>query len=83
MVASGGQAVHARPPVIQALNAVGAGDATVAGMLWAHVKALPLDEVARWGAACGAAAAMRPGTDFAAHSEVAAVAGQVEIQIFE
>jgi 1-phosphofructokinase family hexose kinase len=72
--------LHAAPPAIVARNAVGAGDAAVAGMLYALAREWPLDEVARWGAACGTAAAMRPGVDFGAYAEVEEVAARVVVR---
>lgn len=62
--------IRVRPPAIRALNAVGAGDALLAGLVWALVQKHPLEEVARWGVACGSAAAARPGVDFAPMAEV-------------
>lgn len=62
--------IRVRPPAIRALNAVGAGDALLAGLVWALVQKQPLDEVARWGVACGSAAASRPGVDFAPMADV-------------
>lgn len=81
VMAQGGHVVHALPPAVQARNTVGAGDATVAGMLWALAQGLPLIEMARWGAACGTAAAMRPGTDFGTLANVRAVAARVSVQV--
>lgn len=81
VLAREGACVHAIPPAVQARNTVGAGDATVAGMLWALARALPLAEIARWGVACGTAAAMRPGTDFGSLEAVAQVAEQVQTRL--
>jgi 1-phosphofructokinase family hexose kinase len=80
VLAHAGESVHAWPPAVQARNTVGAGDAAVAGMLWALAQGLPLDEMARWSVACGTAAAMRPGTDFGPLDEVERVATQVRIE---
>ena len=80
VLAQGATCVHAQPPAVQARNTVGAGDATVAGMLWALVQGLPLDEIARRGAACGAAAAMRAGTDFGTYAEVCELAAHVHVE---
>lgn len=80
VLARGGELVHALPPLVQVHNAVGAGDATVAGMLWALAQGLSLIEMARWGAACGTTAAMRPGTDFGVLADVQAVATEVRVE---
>lgn len=79
VLGSGEQVVHALPPAIVARNAVGAGDASVAGMLYALARDWPLEEVARWGAACGTAAAARPGVDFAPLPEIEEVAARVTV----
>lgn len=69
--------VRARPPQVTALNPVGAGDALVAGLLWALSEAKPLAEVAAWGVAAGTAAAMREGVSVGTRAEVEAVRDQV------
>lgn len=78
---AGGEVVHARPPQVRALNAVGAGDAAVAGMVYALGQEWSLAEVARWGAANGTAAAMRAGVDFSPLDEVTAMARRVSVSI--
>lgn len=80
LLAKDGVAVHAQPPAIQPRNTVGAGDASVAGILWALAQGLPPAEMARWGAACGTAATMRPGTDFAPLVEVQAIAAATAVE---
>ena len=52
--------VYAQHPAIEALSSVGSGDATVAGFATASARHLPVEEVARWAAACGAANCMAP-----------------------
>lgn len=71
---------HAQPPPIVALNTVGAGDAAVAGMVWALAQGLAAPEVVRYGAACGTAAAARAGVTFATLVEVEAMAQQVVVR---
>ncbi len=71
---------HAQPPVIVALNTVGAGDAAVAGMVWALAQGMGPAEVVRYGAATGTAAAARPGVTFATLDEVETVARQVVVR---
>ncbi len=80
VLGQGAMCVHAQPPMVQARNTVGAGDATVAGILWALAQELPLLEMARWGAACGTAAAMCAGTDFGTRAEVRALAVHVRVE---
>jgi 1-phosphofructokinase family hexose kinase len=67
---SSSRVVWARPPSVRISCAVGAGDALVAGMLWALWRELPLDEVARWAVAAGTVAAAKPGVGFGSLDEV-------------
>jgi 6-phosphofructokinase 2 len=70
LLASGREAVRAVPPPVQARNAVGAGDALLAGVIWALEQNRPMEEVARWGVATGTAAAMREGVRAGSRAEV-------------
>ena len=63
LLSSRSQSARARPPLVRALNPVGAGDALLAGIAWALEQGLGLAELARWGVASGTAAAIRVGTD--------------------
>jgi 1-phosphofructokinase family hexose kinase len=80
LLASRAAAVRARPPLVQALNPVGAGDALLAGIAWALERGLSLEELARWGVASGTAAAIRDGTGSAPREEVEALYAQVQIE---
>lgn len=51
----------AHTTILEAKNPTGAGDALLAGLLWALQRGETLSEAARWGAACGAAAAQSEG----------------------
>ncbi len=78
-VMADGQGVWwAQPPGIVEISAVGAGDALMAGALWASVSlgASPL-EVARWAVASGTAAAMQDGTAMPTRTQIEEVYGQV------
>jgi 1-phosphofructokinase family hexose kinase len=83
LLATRGQSVRARPPLVRALNPVGAGDALLAGIAWALEQRLTLSELARWGVASGTAAAMRAGTDSAPRDEIAALYVQVQVELWE
>lgn len=49
-------------PNVPKKSTVGAGDSMVGGMVWALSQGKPLNEVIRWGVACGSAATMNEGT---------------------
>jgi len=83
LLATRGQFARARPPLVRALNPVGAGDALLAGIAWALEQRLGLAELARWGVASGTAAAMRVGTDSAPRNEIEALYAEVQVQLWE
>jgi fructose-1-phosphate kinase PfkB-like protein len=70
LLASEEDRVWACPPAVTARNPVGAGDALVAGLIWALGEGRPLHEVARWGVAAGTAAAMHAGVSVGTRGEV-------------
>ena len=61
-LARGNELVIAAPPPVAAASTVGAGDATLAGLLWATLERCDAVETARRAVACGTAAAMQEGT---------------------
>jgi 1-phosphofructokinase family hexose kinase len=77
LLASTERAVLAVPPAVRARNPVGAGDALLAGLIWALVRDRPLEEAARWGVASGTASAMGVGVAAVTRSEVETVYRQV------
>jgi len=70
---------RARPPEVEERNPIGAGDASVAGLVWGLSEALPLPDVLRWSMACGAAAASLEGTAVGSYDLVASLVEQVSI----
>jgi 1-phosphofructokinase family hexose kinase len=82
------QSLWARPPRIRLRNPVGAGDALLAGIVFALTyhgqdwceQRLPLEQVARWGVAAGAAAAASEGVGVGTQSEVQGLYEQVKIE---
>jgi 1-phosphofructokinase family hexose kinase len=58
----GDKVVVAEPPSVATASPVGAGDATLAGLLWATLDGCDAVETARRAVACGTAAAMQEGT---------------------
>lgn len=59
LLGDGQQAVFARPPRVTVKTAVGAGDALVAGLVWAQTQGKDLAESARWGVTVGTTYAQR------------------------
>jgi 6-phosphofructokinase 2 len=53
---------HIPAPSVQKKSTVGAGDSMVGGMVWALSQGKSLQEMLRWGVACGSAATMNEGT---------------------
>lgn len=69
----------AQPPMVDARNPIGAGDALVAGLVWGLSHNYSGPEILRWGVACGAAAASLDGTAVGRGSLVESLAGQVRL----
>ena len=72
-----GELVLARPPEVSAASPVGAGDATLAGIIWALNDGCDAEEAARCAVACGAAAAMQEGTGVGDRNLIDALRPQV------
>lgn len=74
-----GKALLARPPQVRAQRTIGAGDAMVAGMVYAMIHDQPLEQAARTATAAGAYAVTRDGAriDPAEHQKLM---DQVEIE---
>jgi len=62
--------VNTRPPAVSIQNPTGAGDALLAGLLWALQRGWNLEDASRWGVATGTCAAMKPGVEFGFCKEV-------------
>jgi 1-phosphofructokinase family hexose kinase len=71
------ESIHVRPPQASVQTTVGVGDALLAGVTRALLHELPLVDVARWGVACGTAAAMTPGIGAGSYDEVYALVAQM------
>jgi 1-phosphofructokinase family hexose kinase len=85
LLATEAQAVWARPPHVQVRNPVGAGDALLAGIVYAWASSgndegPTLERMARWGAAAGTVAAMHKGVTFGARAEVEALLAQLQVE---
>jgi 6-phosphofructokinase 2 len=53
---------HIPAPSVTKKSTVGAGDSMVGGMVWALSEGKSVQEMLRWGVACGSAATMNEGT---------------------
>jgi 1-phosphofructokinase family hexose kinase len=62
LFASKETAIHVSPPKVQVVNPTAAGDALLAGLVWAFQNQASILDVARWGVASGTAAAMQAGS---------------------
>lgn len=71
---------QATPPTITEVNNVGAGDAALAGALYAWAAALAPQEIARWAVAVGTATAQTDGTTFPARAAVQEVYSRVLVE---
>jgi 1-phosphofructokinase family hexose kinase len=79
VLSTGEQRWLAEPPQVEERNPTGAGDASVAGLVWGLSHHLGWPESLRWSVACGAAAASLDGTAVGARPYVEQLAGQVKI----
>jgi 1-phosphofructokinase family hexose kinase len=78
-LSDGENAWMAEPPEIQERNPIGAGDASVAGLVWGLSQDLRLPDVLRWSVACGAAAAGLDGTAVGSYTMVESLVPRVSI----
>ena len=67
------------PPPIREQNPIGAGDALVGGVVYQLSLGRPPEEALKWGAACGAAAAALPGTNFGQNEDIEKLVQQCEV----
>jgi fructose-1-phosphate kinase PfkB-like protein len=70
LLSQNGTTVIAPAPSITVANSVGAGDALLAGLLWAFTNGMNQKESAAWGVATGSAAVQMEGVNFAAYPVV-------------
>lgn len=61
---------HVTPPQVERRSTVGAGDSMVAGLVLAISNGQPLQQVLKYGVACGTAATMNPGTELCKKEDV-------------
>jgi fructose-1-phosphate kinase PfkB-like protein len=71
---------RAVPPPVTEVNNVGAGDAALAGAIYAQMHSLPPEEIVRWAVAMGTATVQTDGTTFPTYQAVEAVLEHVAIK---
>ncbi len=79
VLATGSERLVAIPPHVEARSPVGAGDAALAGLLWATYEQCDPETTARRAVACGTAAAMQEGTGVGEASLIRELLEKVEI----
>jgi len=79
VLAMGGDVLVATPPQVPARSPVGAGDAALAGLLWAAYDACDTVETARRVVACGTATAMQEGTGVGDRALVEQLLNQIQV----
>ena len=77
---AGNVLLHVQPPAVTVQTAVGAGDAVVAGAVWAMQQGLPLAEIGVWGVATGTLTAMYDDLPPDPHAQLAEIAAQVQVR---
>jgi len=80
LLLSDGKAYKLQSPTIKERNPIGAGDSMVGGLVWGLSQNLDIGEAARWGVACGAAAASLSGTAVGSFELVEELFNQTIIQ---
>lgn len=75
-----GRMYEAVPPRIDAVCAIGAGDAQGAAFCWAMDQGLPFPEALRWGVAAGTASAKLAGVNFATREQTEEILAHVELR---
>jgi 1-phosphofructokinase family hexose kinase len=75
--------MEALPPRIDAVCAIGAGDALMAAYAWARERRTSVADALRWGVAARTASARLPGMSFASLAQAREIYRQVEIRRVE
>jgi 1-phosphofructokinase family hexose kinase len=81
IVAGDGELLHLQPPPVTVKTAVGAGDAVVAGAVWALLQALPIGQVGLWGVTTGTVTAMHDDLQPHHRSELDAILQKVTVRV--
>jgi 1-phosphofructokinase family hexose kinase len=71
--------LKATPPKVKIRSSIGAGDASVAGFIWAFEQEKSLTECLRMAVACGTATVLTPGTALCKKGDVKKILKQCKI----
>lgn len=71
--------IHAVPPIVKVANPTGAGDALLAGVMFAFEKEMSMKDAVRWGVASGTAAAMHEGVSVGTYEEIHELVQRIDI----
>lgn len=77
---NGEQLWQVQPPEIEEQNPIGAGDSSVAGLVWGLTQQLDWPQILRLSMACGAATASLPGTAVGSKELVGQLTEKVRVQ---
>ncbi len=81
LLATNDAAVFATPPNVPVKNVTGAGDALLAGLVYAMERTMPLAEQARWGVAAGTASAMHEGVGVVTRASVKQIYAGTTVEV--
>jgi 6-phosphofructokinase 2 len=62
--------IYQPTPSVKVKSTIGAGDSMVAGLIYGIMKNLNLDDILKWGVACGVATTLSEGTQLAEKAEI-------------
>lgn len=68
------------PPRVKIRSTIGAGDASVAGFIWAHERNKPLQECVKTAVACGTATVLTPGTALCKKADVKRILKRCKVE---
>jgi 6-phosphofructokinase 2 len=80
LAARSGERARLRPPSVEVASTVAAGDSTVAGIVAALSRGLPVVEAARLGVAAGTGTCMYPGSGLFSPIDISALSPQIEVE---
>jgi 6-phosphofructokinase 2 len=80
LMVSAEEQFYAKAPAVEKKSTVGAGDSMVAGILFALASGWPLNDVLRYGVACGTAATINEGTALCRKTDADSLSHQIVVQ---